>query len=129
MSLADKIITAKTSAVQKIQMDEYGIPSKVKNIDYYCARAIKINEYLHQEEGRLLNGKTEVTKKATDMAVLTKSLKMTANMAALVYARLLELVPRLDESCIAITPHLLWHKDTGELEEVEGEIPVDSPWN
>ena len=128
MSLADKIITAKASAAQKIQVDEYGIPNKVKNIDYYCARAIKINKYLHREDRRLFNGRIEVTQKATDIAVLTQSLKMSANMAALIYDRLLSLVPWLDESCIAVTPHLLWHKDTGELEEVEGEIPVTSPW-
>lgn len=128
MSLADQIITAKTSAAQNFHTDEYGIPDEVKNIDYYCARAIKINKYLHREDGRLFNGRIEVTQKATDIAVLTQSLKMSANMAALVYDRLLSLVPWLDESCIAVTPHLLWHKDTGELEEVEDEIPVTSPW-
>lgn len=129
MSLADQIITAKTSAAQNFHTDEYGIPDEVKNIDYYCARAIKINKYLHREDGRLFNGRIEVTQKATDIAVLAQSLKMSANMAALVYNRLLEVVPWLDESCIAVTPHLLWHKDTGELEEVEDEIPVDSPWD
>ena len=129
MSLADQIITAKASVAQNFHTDEYGIPDEVKNIDYYCARAIKINKYLHREDGRLFNGRIEVTQKATDIAVLAQSLKMSANMAALVYDRLLSLVPKLDESCIAITPHLLWHKDTGELEETEDEIPVDSPWD
>lgn len=129
MSLADQIITAKTSAAQDFHTDEYGIPDEVKNIDYYCARAIKINKYLHRENGELYNGHIKVSARAPEIAVLTQSIKMTGNMAALVYARLFSLVPKLDESCIAITPHLLWHKDTGELEETEDEIPVDSPWN
>lgn len=128
MSLADRIINAKSSA-SSIPMDELGVPDSVKNIDYYAARAIKLNPYLHTNNGVLLNGHTEVLSKTADIVMLTKSLKMTANMAVLIHARLLELVPKLDESCIAITPHLLWHKDTGELEEVDGEIPVDSPWN
>ena len=72
----------------------------------------------------------EITVPPTEKQVTNREKFTTAraNMAALIYDRLLSLVPWLDESCIAVTPHLLWHKDTGVLEEVEGEIPVTSPW-
>lgn len=127
MSLADQIISAKSGPSYSV--DELGVPDAVKNIDYYVARAIKLNPYLHTENGVLLNVHTEVLPKTADIVVLTKSLKMTANMAVLIHARLVELVPKLSEACIAITPHLLWNRETGKLEETEDEIPVDSPWN
>lgn len=128
MSLADRIINAKSSALS-YNADELGIPNDIKSPEYFCARALKLNPSLHTEDRVLYNGHTKVTPTRAEIAVLTKSLDITGNMAALVHARLIELAPKLDESCIAITPHLLWHKDTGELEETEDEIPVDSPWN
>lgn len=137
-NLADQVIeaneqeyiekTAGDQAPEGYYTDDLGLwveqdirKNKQRFAQYVLVRCKKLNPHLHTRDNAFLfNSHTIVNKHPNDIAELAGLAEtLTTPLAALVYNRLIEIVPKLDKTRIEVTPGLVWNMDTCEFEEWE----------
>lgn len=144
MGLADKIADAnrRKMIINGVEhdTDEYGLPIFEDRPDYIAARILRKNytEYSvgkadllhtrrHRKELWLGHELLPQNKKTIYRLAATKQ-KIHDWMVPQVFEMLIRCSYELDESKILVDEEHYWDKETGELKEVEGDMPAITPW-
>lgn len=144
MDLAERIANANKKTVvidgEIHDTDEYGLPIFEDHPDYIAARILKKN-YDEYSVGRadLLHTRRNKKELWLGHEFLPQNKKTIYRLAATkqriddwmvpqVFELLLRCCYRLDESKIIVDKDHYWDKEEGELKEIEGDMPVITPW-
>lgn len=144
MDLADRIAGANDKVFmddgEEHQIDDIGLPIYENRPDYIAARILKKNydEYSAGKADLLhtRNNKKELwlghellrQNKSTLYRLAVTNVKIQEWMVPVVYEMLTRCAFQLDESKILVDEEHYWDKETGELKEVEGDMPAITPW-
>lgn len=118
-NIADKIIQ-NDAQTKKPDTDEFGLPLKgAKTLDYLVARIFFRNPdiYLDPEDNRLYIGRRQVDESQRSVVELADHYNdwCKGGRWPLVFNRVKKFAPRLDQSKLYISDHLLWDYDKHEL--------------
>ena len=134
MSLVDRALKAKAAMdrqktvplsgnkVEWGEKDEFGIVAR-DTIDYLVARILYIDAHFEEERLHMRNQDTEVWKGHTRLAKSKRTLYLLCHwqqpladyQVELIWNRLIQLLPYLDESKYAVSEHEYFDRETGEL--------------